>query len=164
MRPIWRPDLWESDWYGERAGVSPGTGAIVGLRIGVTRWHFALHFLPQLLLRHHRQAKTKKWWWWGGRWHIERDGAKGGHEMGSEQWTMVDLALQLPLPRSFFLASLCPGFFPSAVSLWRTCMEETLLFLKRYLLRDFKHSPSLTPLATLAQGGGHREERIRWKR
>lgn len=126
MHFIWRRDLWENDWYGERAGVSCGTGTVIGVQMGAMRWHFALHFLPQLLLCCHQQAKTEGWVGVArGEWRIKRDRGKGEYKKKSKRWTMADHALQLPLPHSNFFAKLCPRFSPP----WCLCGGTSLAAL-----------------------------------
>lgn len=142
--------------------------------MGAMRWHFALHFLPQLLL-HHQQAKTE------GEtvMHRERDEQNGAVRKGrtwtGNEWWKLARPCPSTAAAAFSLArlslKLCPRF-PSPVSLqrprWATLHWQAhpryagvaLLFLMRYPLQDFKRSPTLAPSATLAQRGGRQEGRM----
>lgn len=93
--------------------------------MGATRWHFALHFLPQLL-PHHQQAKTE------GEtvMHRERDGQNGAVRKGrtwNGEWVMkagptlpsncrCRVLSVLPLPQSLPSFSLPRSHAPPASS------------------------------------------------
>lgn len=158
---------------------------------GAMRWHFALHFLPQLLLPAGKGRRRE-----GGEteMHLERwikqseeEGEMMRRERSDERLLtrtfasshyVYPPALQLLLQHSLFVASFLtsleslPSFY-SLVSLQKQTeatlcqqarpryVEEALLFLMRYPLWDFKHPPRLLPSATPAQSGGRGEVRVR---
>lgn len=158
---------------------------------GAMRWHFALHFLQELLLPAGKGRRRE-----GGEkeMHLERwikqseeEGEMMRRERSDERLLTRTFAsshysyppaLQLLLQHSLFVASFLtsleslPSFY-SLVSLQKQTeatlcqqarpryVEEALLFLMRYPLWDFKHPLRPLPSATPAQSGGRGEVRVR---